>query len=74
MRLKGKVSIITGGASGIGKATVLKFAQEGAIVAVCDLNQETIDATVNEVKGRRRRSRGLHRQRHQQVANQRHGR
>lgn len=50
MRLKGKVSIITGGASGIGKATVLKFAQEGAIVAVCDLNQETIDATVNEVK------------------------
>ena len=50
MRLKGKVSIITGGASGIGKATVLKFAQEGAIVAVCDLNQEAIDATVNEVK------------------------
>ena len=50
MRLKGKVSIITGGASGIGKATVLKFAQEGAIVAVCDLNQETIDATINEVK------------------------
>ncbi len=50
MPLKGKVSIITGGASGIGKATVLKFAQEGAIVAVCDLNQETIDATVNEVK------------------------
>ena len=28
MRLKGKVSIITGGASGIGKATVLKFAQK----------------------------------------------
>lgn len=50
MRLKGKVSIITGGASGIGKATVLKFAQEGAIVIVCDLNQEAIDATVNEVK------------------------
>lgn len=50
MRLKGKVSIITGGASGIGKATVLKFAQEGAIVAVCDLNQDAIDATVNEVK------------------------
>ena len=50
MRLKGKVSIITGGASGIGKATALKFAQEGAIVAVCDLNQEAIDATVNEVK------------------------
>lgn len=50
MRLQGKVSIITGGASGIGHATVLKFAQEGAIVAVCDLNQEAIDAVVNEIK------------------------
>jgi 3-oxoacyl-[acyl-carrier protein] reductase len=50
MRLKGKVSIITGGASGIGRATALKFGQEGAIVAVCDLNQESIDSTVAEVK------------------------
>ena len=50
MRLKGKVSIITGGASGIGRATALKFGQEGAIVAVCDLNQESIDSTVSEVK------------------------
>ena len=50
MRLQGKVSIITGGASGIGHATALKFAQEGAIVAVCDLNQEAIDAVVNEIK------------------------
>ena len=50
MRLKGKVSIITGGASGIGRATALKFGQEGAIVAVCDLNQESIDSTVDEVK------------------------
>ncbi|MEO8847840.1 MAG: 3-oxoacyl-ACP reductase FabG [Casimicrobiaceae bacterium] len=38
MRLRGKVSIITGGGQGIGRATSLKFAQEGARVAVCDIN------------------------------------
>ena len=37
MRLKGKVSIITGGAQGIGLATARKFAAEGAIVVVADL-------------------------------------
>ena len=46
MRLQGKVSIITGAASGIGRATALKFAREGAIVAVCDLNQGAIDEVV----------------------------
>ncbi len=50
MRLKGKVSIITGAASGIGRATAIKFAQEGAIVAVCDLAQEAVDTVVNEIK------------------------
>jgi NAD(P)-dependent dehydrogenase (short-subunit alcohol dehydrogenase family) len=39
MRLKNKVSIITGAAQGIGLATALKFAQEGAIVIVCDINR-----------------------------------
>ncbi|MGA7780926.1 MAG: beta-ketoacyl-ACP reductase [Paraburkholderia sp.] len=40
MRLSGKVAIITGAGQGIGAATALKFAREGAIVAVCDLNAE----------------------------------
>jgi len=46
MRLKNKVSIITGAAQGIGLATALKFAQEGAIVVVCDLRQAGVDAAV----------------------------
>ncbi len=45
-RLEGQVSIITGAAQGIGLATALKFAQEGAIVVVCDLRQEAVDAAV----------------------------
>ncbi|WP_250468446.1 beta-ketoacyl-ACP reductase [Caballeronia sp. GAFFF2] len=46
MRLKGKVAIITGAAQGIGAATALKFAQEGAIVAACDRNAEALGAVV----------------------------
>ena len=46
MRLKGKVSIITGAASGIGKATAEKFVKEGAVVAVCDLNLDAVNAVV----------------------------
>ncbi len=39
MRLVDKVSIITGAGSGIGHATAVKFAREGAKVAVCDINE-----------------------------------
>ena len=45
-RLHQKVSIITGAAQGIGLATAIKFAQEGAIVVVCDVRQDAVDAAV----------------------------
>jgi 3-oxoacyl-[acyl-carrier protein] reductase len=46
MRLKDKVAIITGAGQGIGQATALKFAREGARVAVCDINREGVDSTL----------------------------
>lgn len=50
MRLKNKVSIISGAAQGIGLATALKFAQEGAIVVLCDLHQRAVDDAVDACK------------------------
>lgn len=52
MRLKDKVSIITGGARGIGKATVERFCQEGAIVIIWDLLVDEGENLVNELKNK----------------------
>ena len=48
MRLNQKICIITGAAQGIGLATALKFAREGATVIVCDLKPGPVDAAVAE--------------------------
>ncbi len=44
-----KVAIVTGGASGIGRATALLFAQQGAAVVIADRNSEAGEAVVNEI-------------------------
>lgn len=49
-KLAGKVAIVTGGASGIGKATALKFAQEGADIAIWDVNAEKGTAVATELE------------------------
>jgi len=46
-RLNNKVALITGAAQGIGLATALKFAQEGAHVVICDIKQASVDASVD---------------------------
>lgn len=45
----GKVALVTGSASGMGRATAYLFADEGAKVAILDLNQDTVDETVKEI-------------------------
>lgn len=49
MRLKDKVAIVTGAAQGIGKATAVKFAQEGAKVVIADIVEEATQATADEI-------------------------
>lgn len=49
-RLKDKVAIITGAASGIGRAAAVMFAQEGAVLALADMQQEALDETLGMVK------------------------
>src|SRR5690606_30235533 len=50
MQLEGKVALITGGSSGIGKASALLFAQEGAKVAVLGRTKSEVDKTVDEIR------------------------
>ena len=54
--LKDKVALITGGASGIGRATALLFAQEGAAVMVADIDTEMGQSVVQEIQSLGRRA------------------
>jgi len=51
MRLEGKIALVTGGASGIGAATVRRLAAEGARVAVADLNDQGARDVAGELDG-----------------------
>jgi 3-hydroxybutyrate dehydrogenase len=59
MRLKDKVAIITGAASGIGKEIAMIFAREGAKVAIADLDQKAADATAREIDPTGKRAIGV---------------
>src|ERR1700761_8721708 len=51
MRLKDKVAIVTGGASGFGEGIARRFASEGAHVVIADLNGEAADSLAREIGG-----------------------
>ena len=48
-QVEGKVALVTGGASGIGRATALTFAREGAKLIIADMNEEGGQQTVHMI-------------------------
>ena len=50
MKLQGKVAVVTGAASGMGKAIAKLYAAEGAKVIVSDLNLEAANVTVGDIQ------------------------
>jgi len=60
MSLRGKVAVITGAASGIGQATAMLFAKEGATVVVVDINDKGGKETVQRLKKSKRQAVFLH--------------
>ena len=58
-RLTGKIALITGGGSGIGRACALRFADEGADVCVADLDRKRAEETAHQVESSGRRAQAL---------------
>ncbi|MGC7406326.1 3-hydroxybutyrate dehydrogenase [Pandoraea pneumonica] len=58
-QLNGKVAVVTGAASGIGKEIALTLAKAGAAIAIADLNQQGADAVAEEIKAAGGRAMGV---------------
>ncbi len=55
MRLEGRVAVVTGAASGIGRGTAIRFAEEGADLALADVNEAGLEETAAEARRMGRR-------------------
>jgi len=60
MKLEGRVAFVTGAAQGIGRAIALALAEDGADLALGDLNLDKLEATAREVEGLGRKALALH--------------
>ena len=68
-RLAGKIAVITGGGSGIGRACAVRFAMEGATVCVADLDQAAAKDTARRVEAAGQRALALRVDTTDEVAN-----
>lgn len=59
MRVLGKVAVVTGSGSGIGKAIALRLAEEGATIVVADANETGMNSTVGELIGQGKKAIGM---------------
>lgn len=50
--LKGKVALVTGAGSGIGRATALALAEEGCRLVICDINPDSLEKTAAEIRAK----------------------
>ena len=57
--LSGKVALVTGAGAGIGRAIALGFANQGADVLVCDIDEASLSETVKRLEATGRRAFGL---------------
>ena len=60
MRLKDRIALVTGGATGIGEATAHRFAEEGAVVVVTDMNQAGAEKVATDITAAGGRAQGRH--------------
>ncbi|MGH9825944.1 MAG: SDR family oxidoreductase, partial [Blastocatellia bacterium] len=59
MKLDGKVSLITGGGKGIGKAIAERFAEEGSVVMICGTDEQALSQTIAEITGKGSRAKAV---------------
>src|SRR5262249_62254695 len=59
MNLEGSAAVVTGGASGIGRACALAMARKGGDVVIADINEQRMMDTVSEIRALGRRSAGV---------------
>lgn len=59
MRLEGKIGIVTAAASGMGRAGALRFAREGASVAVVDIDEAGVESVVRDITDAGGRAKGI---------------